>query len=94
MSENENNGPSLNKFSFYVIGAIAILYIVTMILNLVKISSKKIIPVLSSIAAACTIIVVAILAWRYVRRKTMVWKVLYLIFMALVIVGVMVPLLV
>ena len=94
MSENENNGLSLNKFSFYVIGAIAILYIVTMILSLVKIHSTKIIPILSGVAAACTIIIAAILAWRYARRKTTGWKVLYLVFMALVIVGVMVPLLV
>ena len=94
MSENENNGFSLNRFSFYVIGAIAILYIVTMILSLVNIHSTKIIPILSSIAAACTILIAAILAWRFVRRKTTVWKVLYFVFMALVIVGVMVPLLV
>ena len=94
MPENENNGLSLNKFSFYVIGAIAILYIVTMILSLVNVHSTKIIPILSSIAAACTIIIASILAWRFVRHKTKVWKILYLVFMALVIVGVMVPLLV
>ena len=92
MSENE--GSKLNKFSFYVIGAIAILYIVTMILSLVHVKSAKIIPIMSAIAAVCTIVIVAILAWRYVRSKTMVWKVLYFIFLALVIVGVMVPLLV
>ena len=92
MSENE--GSKLNKFSFYCIGAIAILYIVTMILSLVHIKSVKVIPIMTAIAAACTIIIVSILAWRFVRVKTMVWKVLYFVFMALVVVGVMVPLLV
>ena len=85
MSENE--GSKLNKFSFYVIGAIAILYVVTMILSLVHIRNVKIIPILSAVAAACTIIIVSILAWRFVKNKTMVWKVLYFVFMALVMFG-------
>ena len=90
---SENGGMSLNKFSFYVIGSIAILYIVNMILSLVGVGGK-IVSVLAGVAAACTIVVCAILAWRFVRGKTMVWKVLYIVFMALVVVGVLVPLLV
>lgn len=94
MSENENGSKfSLNKFSFYVVASIAILYIVTMILSLVHVG-LKVVSILQSVAAACTIIIAAILAWRYVHGKTTIWKVFYFVCMALVIVGVLVPLLV
>lgn len=86
-----NNGLNLNKFSFYTICGIAILYIVSMILSLCGVSSVAV-GVMQAIAAICTIVIVSILAWRHVRTRTTVWKVLYLICMALVIVGIIVPL--
>ena len=87
----ENSG--LNKFSFYVVATIAILYIVSMILSLIGISSR-IVGLLQTIAAVCTIIVVAILAWRYVRNRTTIWRVFYFLCLALVIAGIVVPLVV
>lgn len=80
----------LNKISFWLIVAITILYAVALILSACGVSSLAV-SVLQSIAAAAMIIVVAILAWRYVRPKPAVWKVLYFICLLIVIAGIIVP---
>ena len=51
-----------------------------------------VVGILNGIATAIMIIIVAILAWRYVRAKQMVWKVLYIICLLIVIAGIIVPL--
>ena len=48
--------------------------------------------ILQGIATAIMIVIVAILAWRYVRAKQMVWKVLYVICLLIVVAGIIVPL--
>lgn len=80
----------LNKISFWLIVAITILYAVALILSACGVSSLAV-SVLQGIAAAAMIIVVAILAWRYVRPKPAVWKVLYFICLLIVIAGIIVP---
>ncbi len=80
----------LNKISFWLIVAITILYAVALILSACGVSSLAV-SVLQSIAAAAMIIVVAILAWRYVKPKPAVWKVLYFICLLIVIAGIIVP---
>ncbi len=80
----------LNKISFWLIVAITVLYAVALILSACGVSSLAV-SVLQSIAAAAMIIVVAILAWRYVRPKPAVWKVLYFICLLIVIAGIIVP---
>ncbi len=81
----------LNKISMYTLVAVALLYVVSLILACVGID-LKIISILNGVATAIMIIIVAILAWRYVRSKQMVWKVLYVLCLLLVIVGVVIPL--
>ena len=81
----------LNKISMYTLVAVALLYVVSLILSCVGISLKTI-SILNGVATAIMIIIVAILAWRYVRSKQMVWKVLYVLCLLLVIVGVVIPL--
>ena len=81
----------LNKNSMYVLVAVALLYVVSLLLacfdvNLVVVSA------LQGVAAAIMVIIVSILAWRYVKPKQAVWKVLYIICLLLVIVGIIVPL--
>ena len=83
----------LNKISFYTMSAAAILYLVAAILSLIdanKLSAA--VGVLQGFAAAIMICIVAVLAWKYVRHKTTVWKVLYFVFLALVILGIIIPL--
>lgn len=85
------SGISLNKVSFWLIAVTAVLYLVAMILHLVGLNSV-IVAALQSIATAIMIIVVAILAWRYVRTKPLVWKILYVVCLLVVIIGIVIPL--
>lgn len=82
---------SLNKISLYIIVAVAVLYLVSMILSLVGVSFK-IVAALQGVATAIMICIVAVLAWRYVSKKQTVWKILYIVCLLVVIAGVIVPL--
>lgn len=81
----------LNKISFWCIGAMAIFYLIASILSLVGVTSK-VIPALQGVATALAICIVATLAWRYVRNKQTVWKVLYVVLLLVVILGIIIPL--
>lgn len=81
----------LNKISFWCIGAMAILYLVASILALCGLSLKVILA-LQGLATALAICLVACLAWRYVRNKQTVWKVLYVVFLLVVVLGIIIPL--
>lgn len=83
----------LNKISFWTIVAITVLYAVSLVLSAIGGTTlMKVVSVLQGIATAIMIIIVAILAWRYVRSKPIVWKVLYVICLLVVIAGIIVPL--
>ena len=85
----------LNKISFWVIVAVTVLYAVSLILSAIGGSGlMTAVRILQGIATAIMIVIVAILAWRYVRPKPMVWKVLYIICLLIVIAGIIVPLVV
>lgn len=81
----------INKVSFWTIAAAAVLYAVSLVLSLCGIN-LKIVGALQGVATAIMIIIVSILAWRHVRAKQMVWKVLYVICLLIVIVGIILPL--
>ena len=82
---------SLNKVSMWILVAAALLYVVAMILSLVGVSAT-IVSALQNVAMAVMVVIVSILAWRYVRNKEAVWKVLYVLCLLLVIAGIIVPL--
>ncbi len=81
----------LNKLSFWCIGAMAILYLVASILALCGLTMKVVLA-LQGLATALAICLVACLAWRYVRNKQTVWKVLYVVFLLVVVLGIIIPL--
>ncbi len=81
----------LNKVSMYVMVAVALLYVVSLLLACFNVNSV-VVSALQGVASAIMIVIVAILAWRYVRPKQAVWKVLYVLCLLLVIVGIIVPL--
>ena len=86
-------GWGLNKLSFYTIGAAAILYLVSAIFTLIGIGSLVTVArVLSGFATAIMVCIVSVLAWKYARHKTTSWKVLYFVFLAIVILGIIIPL--
>lgn len=91
-SKRTNSGWSLNKVSMWILVAAALLYVVAMILSLVGGINFVVISALQNIAMAVMVVIVSILAWRYVRNKEAVWKVLYILCLLLVIAGIIVPL--
>lgn len=90
-SSSKKSSWGLNKISFWTIVAVTILYAIALILSACGVS-VTVVSVLQGIATAIMIVIVAILAWRYVRPKQMVWKVLYVICLLIVIAGIIVPL--
>lgn len=83
----------LNKVSFWLICGAAIVYLVGLILSACGVNAM-IVQALSNIAAAAMICIVAILAWRYVKPKPTIWKVLYFVVLLVIIAGLIVPLVV
>lgn len=92
-SSSGGSGWSLNKISFYTICAVAILYLVAMILSLCGIS-LKIVAALQGVATAIIICIAAVNAWRYVKSKQTVWKVLYFVVLLIVLICIVIPLVV
>ena len=83
----------LNKVSFYTMATAAILYLVSAILALLEVNGlATAILALQGVATAIMVCIVAILAWKYARHKTTTWKVLYFVFLGLVILGIIIPL--
>ena len=82
----------LNKISFYVICAMAILYLLASILSLCGINSV-VIQALQGLATAASICIVGYLAWFYVKNMTTVWKVLYAVCLVVVLLGIVIPML-
>ncbi len=81
----------LNKISFYTVCAVAILYLVSIICSLCG-ANFKVVTALQGLATAIMIVIVSILAWRYVSKRPTVWKVLYIVCLLVVIAGVIIPL--
>ena len=81
----------LNKISFWVIDAMAILYLVASILSLCGVN-LKVVSALQGVATAMAICIAAVLAWRYVKNKQTVWKVLYFVLLLVVLLGIVLPL--
>lgn len=82
---------SLNKFSFWVVVATALLCLIAMLLSVFNVGSS-IVNWLRGLATACAVVIAAILAWRFVANKPIVWKILYIACLIVVIVCIIVPL--
>ncbi len=92
-SSSSNRMWSLNKISFWTIVAVAILYLVAMVLSACGVS-LKVVGALQGVATAIMITVVTVLAWKFVRNRQMVWKILYIICLLVVLIGIIIPLVV
>jgi len=82
---------SLNKISFWTIVTVTILYLVALVLSACGINAR-IVGALQGVATAIMILIVSVLAWRFVRSKALVWKILYVICLLVVLAGIVVPL--
>ena len=90
MAKKSSGGIYINKVSFWLLLVAAVVYLVNMILHLVGIGST-IVNWIGAAAAALMICVVAVLAWRYVRNKQTVWKILYFVILLVALVGLVLP---
>lgn len=81
----------LNKISFYTIAAVAILYLISLILSACGVSSVAVMA-MQNIGTAIMVGITAYLAWKYVRPKQTVWKVLYFVLLLVILAGIIVPL--
>ena len=81
----------LNKISFYTIAIVAIAYLVSMVLSLCGVN-LKIVSAVQNFATAVLICIVAYLAWKYVKSKPTVWKVLYFVLLLVLLVAIILPL--
>ena len=89
MAKKSSGGISINKVSFWLLLVAAVVYLVNMILHLVGIGSTIVNWI--GAAAALMICVVAVLAWKYVRNKQTVWKILYFVILLVALVGLVLP---
>jgi hypothetical protein len=92
-TSKSNNVWGINKISFYTIGCVAVLYLISSVLSLFGVN-LKVISALQGVATAIALSIVAVLAWRYVKHKQDVWKVLYFVLLLVVLIGVILPLIV
>ncbi len=81
----------INKISMWTIVAVAVLYLISMILSLAGVN-LKVVSAMQGLATAIMICIVGVLAWRYVAKKPTVWKVLYIVCILVVVAGVIIPL--
>lgn len=95
-SSSSNSGNrmwSLNKISFWTVVAVAVLYLIAMVLSACGVN-LKVVGALQGVATAVMIAVVTVLAWKFVRNRQMVWKVLYIVCLLVVLIGIIIPLVV
>ena len=92
-SSRSSNAWGINKVSFYTIGCVAVLYLISSILALFGVN-LKIISALQGLATAIALSIVAVLAWRYVKHKPTIWKLMYFVLLLVVLLGVILPLVV
>lgn len=90
MSNKNRNPISLNKVAFWLLVTAAILYILGMVFSFFD-ALANVFGLLLAVASAMMVCVVAVLAWRYVAHKEVVWKVLYFIVLLVALVGLILP---
>ena len=86
----KSTGWGINKISFYLLGAMAVLYLIASILSLCGLQ-LAIIGILQAFATAVALCIVGYIAWGYVRNASNALKILYLVFMLVVLLGIILP---
>lgn len=82
---------TVNKLSFYTLVLIAVLYLVSIILSAVGVNFI-IVSAMQGVATALVVCIVAYMAWHFVKNKSIVWKLLYIIVLLVIILGIILPL--
>lgn len=92
-SNNHHSGWGINKISFWAITIISLMYLVAQVLRWIGFNnSAAVADWVRSVASALAFCLVAVLAYRYVRNKPVVWLVLYIIVLLILLVFIVLPL--
>ena len=86
----ENKTTFLSKISFWTIFLVTILYATSIILSVLNIQTW-IIGAISSVATGLLVLIAALQGWNYVKAKAVLYKIVYIICLAVVIAGIVVP---
>ena len=89
-NNNEPRWPGVNKISFWLMVAAAVVLLIGMVFKFIP-SVSAVAGWLLSIVTAAMTCVVAVLAFRYVRNKPIVWIVLYVVVLLVVLAGIIIP---
>ncbi len=87
---SKNSSWGVSKIAFYALAAVAILYLLNTVLNLCGVSSM-LVSILFGVGEAILTCVAAYIAWNFVDGKSTVWKVLYLVFVIVILIGIILP---
>ena len=91
MSDNNGRGGRFWGFlAFLVTMFAAVLYLVAMILGFLEISSA-VISSMQSVASVIMICIVSVFGWRFIKHRSITWKLLYVLLILAVVASVAVP---
>ncbi|MCH5152479.1 MAG: hypothetical protein J1F68_00765 [Clostridiales bacterium] len=88
--KNGNGGSFVGFLAFCVTMFAAILYLLAMALSFFEIDIK-IIDTLQSVASVIMICIVSVTGWRFVKTKSMPWKLVYILVLLAVVASVVIP---
>lgn len=90
---NNGGGWSVNKVSFWAITIVALMYLAAQVLRWIGFNnSAAVANWVGAVAGAIGLCIVAVLGFRYVRHKPVVWLVLYIIVLLILLVFIILPL--
>ena len=90
-SGKRDNGGFLGFFAFLVTIFAAVLYLVALILQFVKVDVPQVIDTMRLVASTITICIVGLLGWRFVKNRASWCKTLYVLLILAVVACVVVP---
>ena len=90
MRDNNNGGGVLGFLAFLATMFAAVLYLTSLVLSFLDVN-LTVFETLQSIATVIMICIVSITGWRYVRSKSLVWRLIYVLILLAVVASVIVP---
>ena len=98
MSKNNNNynkdrSSLINKLSFFTIAAVSLLYLTAAILSILKVDIPyfDLVTLFQSIAIFIAMGSISVLAWKYAKSRSFIFKLMYFVFMIIVTVTIFIP---
>ena len=90
MSDNGRGGSFWGFLAFIVTMFAAILYLVAMVLKFLDISIA-VIGTMQSVATVILICIVSVFGWRFIKHRSLTWRLLYVVLILAVVASVVVP---